>query len=264
MGKMISTIDTVFGLWAEEKAARSFVEGSLRLMATKQQVRSFIAIEEKENGVQVMQSAGTADGQNDLHTKDTIWDVLKFPNTCEGMYEFEPFVKDKVLAQDIQMINRCNTWKKAGQDKCSIDTLMFFHGMAFDRHYDFADLILREFVSMVKVKNTYPNDSHMKKIVGNCRHETVIAARIQDRLLAYANPNAHGVIIYRSRFPSMVLTEPLEPPQEGMLVKVRLESGGAYEPESELLTGTRRNESSSNNNDGSDGNISNDGDRLSR
>nr|GEX06011.1 hypothetical protein [Tanacetum cinerariifolium] len=111
-------------------------------------------------------------------------------------------------------------------------------------------------------KGMYEFESFVKdkKIARNYRHETVTAAQIPDILLACANPNAESVTVYMSRFLSTVSAKLLEPPQEGKLVEVRFESKGADETESGLLIRTGRNERSSDNNDGSDGYISDHGD----
>ncbi|PWA71034.1 S-adenosyl-L-methionine-dependent methyltransferase MidA [Artemisia annua] len=203
-------------------------------------------------------------------TKKTIRSVLKFPRakSREGMEEFEPFVNVEDLAQDVRslgydaaspftapshfkkrklatlwstlfmLINRCLTWKKVGQDKCSVDTLMFFHGIAFNRHYDFAELIWRDLVSLVTEKDkrefvpfirfikliiaefmnkhpdmilrpygNCPKDTSMQRIPSNCGHRTVRAMRIPDELLAYADPRAQVVIDYRLAYPSLVPVE---------------------------------------------------------
>ncbi|GJX57394.1 hypothetical protein Tco_0287291 [Tanacetum coccineum] len=252
-------------------------------------------------------------------TKKTIRTVLKFPKAYdrEGMDEFEPFVNEEELTRDVRSlgyeadspftapshfkkrrlaalwstlftpINRCMTWKKAGQDKCSVDTLTFFHGIAFDRHYDFAELIWKDLVSLVKDKDqrefvpfirfikliianfmkTHPEiivrpyencpvDTPMHRLQSNCGHRSVPALRIPDELLAYADPRAQVVNEYRLAYPSLVLAQPLKPTQEGRLDgEVRIECDGAGEPEAELATRALNIKGSSAGNEANEGNI---------
>nr|GEU71700.1 hypothetical protein [Tanacetum cinerariifolium] len=159
-------------------------------------------------------------------------------------------------------INRCMTWKKAGQDKCSIDTLTFFHGIAFDRHYDFAELIWKDLVSLVKDKDQgefVPFIRFIKLVIANfmkTHPEITVRPYENYELLAYADPRAQVVNEYRLAYPSLVLAQPLKPTQEGRLDgEVRIECDGAGEPEAELATRALNMKGSSAGNEANEDNI---------
>ena len=51
------------------------------------------------------------------------------------------------------ILNRCLTSKHTGIDRCSISTLRLFHGVAFNKHYDYATIFWNEFVELVGDKS---------------------------------------------------------------------------------------------------------------
>ncbi|CAH9065208.1 unnamed protein product [Cuscuta epithymum] len=126
------------------------------------------------------------------------------------------------------LVNKCLSPKHAGHDKCNKQILQIFHGIAFDKQYDMAQLFWTELMDQVKMKenhkgNTIPYARWLALIIHNIMEATPTmpkrkedkhftapklkyfqrdsnkaeALPIPDSLLNLANPRDKAVIDYK-------------------------------------------------------------------
>ncbi|KAJ9542486.1 hypothetical protein OSB04_028992 [Centaurea solstitialis] len=209
--------------------------------------------------------------------------VLGFPaaNSRQGAVQFEPFASLEVAMAGVRsvghttainaasqfnksrlpktyntlftILSRCLTGKRTAQDSATQSFLIFFYGVLFDKHYDYASLVFYDLKELLAKRQTHlPFPRFLSILIASAmernpsipRRAHAEMVKIHDmqsirypkqkfppevplfsELLAYADQNVDCVREYRNRFAPMVQPEPAGPTQgvlsrsEGLAVR---------------------------------------------
>ncbi|KAJ9557361.1 hypothetical protein OSB04_011975 [Centaurea solstitialis] len=186
--------------------------------------------------------------------------VLGFPaaNSRQGVAQFEPFASLEVAMAGVRSIGhttainapsqfnksrlpktRCLTGKRTAQSFATQSFLIFFYGVLFNKHYDYASLIFYDLKELLAKRQTHlpfprflsiliasamernPSiprraDAEMFKIhdmqsIRYPKQEFPPEVPLFSELLPYADQNVDCVREYRNRFAPMVQPEPVGP-----------------------------------------------------
>ncbi|KAJ9542663.1 hypothetical protein OSB04_029169 [Centaurea solstitialis] len=151
------------------------------------------------------------------------------------------------------ILSRCLTGKKIAQGTATQSFLIFFHGVLFNRHYDYAAQIFHDLKELLSKKQTHlpfprffsiliacamernqdiprrsdaePVKIYDMQLIRNTKQQVLEEIPLFDELLAYADQNAKSVRVYRSKFPPMVQpesagpTQGVSPRREGLVLR---------------------------------------------
>ncbi|KAJ9544189.1 hypothetical protein OSB04_023896 [Centaurea solstitialis] len=139
------------------------------------------------------------------------------------------------------ILSRCLTGKRTAPDSATQSFLIFFYSVLFDKHYDYASLIIHDLKELLAKRQTHlPFPRFLSILIASAmernpsipRRANLEMVKIHDmqsiwypkqefppevplfsELLAYADQNVDCVLEYRARFAPMVQPEPVGPTQ---------------------------------------------------